>query len=209
MKHKEDSTNPKDPMKSKHHPKHEAHPKESPAEAPAGEAAPDTAPGAEPSETEQLKAEVTRLKDQMLRAMAEVENTRRRTQRDLEDGRRYAISTFAQDLLNVLDNFYRTEEHLPQDLEGLEPSMRSLVQGIHLTKNELIKVFESHGIRRINPERGEAFDHNLHQAITQVQDASLPPNSIAQVVQAGYTIHDRLLRPAMVSVTVALEGPAA
>jgi molecular chaperone GrpE len=199
MSHPKDSKNLKDGMTGDPQNQPEAAPTNEVEGSPEGTAAPEADP--RDQEIAALKDEVKLLKDQGLRALAEVENTRRRTQKEMEDARRYAISTFAQDLLNVLDNFYRTEEHLPQNVEGLEPSMKSLIQGIHLTKNELIKVFESHGIRRVNPKVGEPFDHNLHQAIAQVPDEALAPNSVVQVVQAGYTINDRLLRPAMVSVS--------
>lgn len=158
-------------------------------------------------ETALLKEEVAALKDQMLRAMAEAENTRKRTQRDLEDGRKYAVTSFARDLLNVLDNFYRTEEHMPKDAEALDPAVKNVIDGINMTRNELVRVFESHGIRRIDP-KGEAFDHNLHQAVAQVPDAKVAPGTVVHVVQAGYMLHDRLLRPAMVAVSAAPNTPA-
>lgn len=146
-------------------------------------------PSAE-EEVARLVEENAKLKDQALRAMAEAENTRRRAERDLEENSKYAVTGFARDLISVLENLYRAEENLPEDQR----------EGINLTRKELEKVFEKNGIRRIEP-KDEKFDHNFHQAVTQVENPEVEAGTVLQVLQAGYVIKDRLLRPAIVVVS--------
>ena len=146
-------------------------------------------PSAE-NEIARLSEENAKLKDQALRAMAEAENTRRRAERDMEENSKYAVTGFARDLISVLENLYRAEENLPEDQR----------EGINLTRKELEKVFEKNGIRRIEP-KDEKFDHNFHQAVTQVENPEVEAGTVLQVLQAGYVIKDRLLRPAIVVVS--------
>ncbi|NDF11975.1 MAG: nucleotide exchange factor GrpE [Proteobacteria bacterium] len=153
-------------------------------------------------EVNPLVQEVATLKDQVLRALAEAENTRRRAQKEVEDARKYAVSSFAGDLINVLENLYRAEESLPADVQ--DTALKNFIEGVKLTKNELTKVFDQHGLKRIFPQ-GETFDHNLHQAVVQIPSADVAPGTVVQVMQAGYVLKDRLLRPAMVGVSTAPE----
>jgi molecular chaperone GrpE len=153
-----------------------------------------------------LEAELAEHKDRLLRALAEAENTRRRTQRERDDAAKYAISGFARDLLSAADNLRRALDSLPEAEAG-DARTRSLLAGVAATERELLSVFERHGIRRIDPQ-GEPFDHNLHQAIFEVERADRPPGSIVEVLQPGYVLHDRLLRPAMVGVAKPPANPA-
>jgi molecular chaperone GrpE len=157
----------------------------------AGEATPE-------ERTAALEAELADYKDRLLRALAETENTRRRAQREREDAAKYAISGFAKDLLSAADNLRRALESLPQS-EVRDERTRNLLAGVEATERELLSVFERHGLRRIDP-RGERFDHNLHQAIFEAERNDQPPGTIVEVLQPGYVLHDRLLRPAMVGV---------
>ena len=149
-------------------------------------------------ESGRLEAEIVALKDQVLRAMAETENVRRRAARDREDAGKYAITGFARDLLSGVDNLRRALDSLTDELRG-DAGLTSLISGIEMTERELIAAFERHGIRRIDP-LGEKFDHNFHQAMFEVADSDQPAGTVAAVMQAGYVIADRLLRPAMVGV---------
>jgi molecular chaperone GrpE len=146
----------------------------------------------------ELEAELSDYKDRLLRALAETENVRRRAQREREDASRYAISGFAKELLSAADNLRRAIESLPES-EAKDERTRSLLAGIAATERELLSVFERHGIRRIDP-KGEPFDHNLHQAIFETERPDQPSGSVVEVLQPGYVLHDRLLRPAMVGV---------
>ena len=153
-----------------------------------------------------LEAELAEHKDRLLRALAEAENTRRRTQRERDDAAKYAVSGLARDLLSAADNLRRALDSLPEAEAGDERT-RSLLAGVAATERELLSAFERNGIRRIDP-RGEPFDHNLHQAIFEVERADRPPGTIVEVLQPGYVLHDRLLRPAMVGVAKPSVKPA-
>lgn len=153
-----------------------------------------------------LEAELAEHKDRLLRALAEAENTRRRAQRERDDATRYAISGFAKELLSAADNLRRALDSLPEAEAGDERT-RSLLAGVAATERELLAVFERHGIRRIDP-MGERFDHNLHQAIFEVERGDRPSGTIVEVLQPGYLLHDRLLRPAMVGVAKPPAKPA-
>lgn len=153
-----------------------------------------------------LEAELAEHKDRLLRALAEAENTRRRAQRERDDATKYAISGFAKELLSAADNLRRALASLPEAEVGGERT-RSLLAGVAATERELLSVFERHGIRRIDP-LGERFDHNLHQAIFEVEHGDRPPGTIVEVLQPGYLLHDRLLRPAMVGVAKPPAKPA-
>jgi molecular chaperone GrpE len=153
-----------------------------------------------------LEAELAEHKDRLLRALAETENTRRRAQREREDAAKYAISGFAKDLLSAADNLRRALDSLPEATAGDERT-RNLLAGVAATERELLAAFERHGIRRIDPV-GEPFDHNFHQAIYEADRADRPVGTIIEVLQPGYLLHDRLLRPAMVGVAKGATDPA-
>jgi molecular chaperone GrpE len=144
--------------------------------------------------------EAAELKDRLLRALAEMENLRKRTEREVADARQYGIASFARDILGVADNMQRALASGGDDLRqtGDAPTI-ALLDGVELTERELLKVLEKHGIRNFSPE-GEKFDPHLHQAMYEVPDASVPAGTVVQVIQPGYTIGDRVLRPAMVAV---------
>ena len=141
----------------------------------------------------ELEAELAKAKDTQLRAAAEVENVRRRAAKEVEDANKYGVSTLAKDLLNVVENLQRA-------LDDVAPESRPLFEGVELTQKELLSILERRGIKRIDPKPGEKFDHNFHQAMVQIEDPKFEPGAIIQVMQAGYIMHDRLLRPALVSV---------
>ena len=146
----------------------------------------------------ELEAELAEYKDRVLRALAETENVRRRAQREREDASKYAIAGFAKELLSAADNLRRALESLPES-EAKDERTRSLLAGVAATERELLGVFERHGIKRIDP-KGEGFDHNFHQAIFEAERPDQPSGSVVEVLQPGYVLHDRLLRPAMVGV---------
>ena len=146
----------------------------------------------------ELEAELAEYKDRLLRALAETENVRRRAQREREDASKYAIAGFAKDLLSAADNLRRALDSLPES-EARDERTRSLLAGVAATERELLGVFERHGIKRIDP-KGECFDHNLHQAIFETERPDQPSGYVVEVLQPGYVLHDRLLRPAMVGV---------
>ena len=154
-----------------------------------------------------LKAEITRLteenakiKDQALRALAEAENTRKRAQRDIEEGSKYAVTRFATDLVGVIENLQRASQSIPEEAREGNEMLKNLGGGVDMVMREMLGIFERNGIRRIDP-LGEKFDHNFHQAVIQIENPDVPVGTILQVLQAGYIIHDRLLKPAMVSVS--------
>jgi len=151
------------------------------------------------------EAQIADLKDQLLRAMAETENTRRRAQREVEDARKYAVANFARDVLTVSDNLSRALMAVPEESAQSE-EMKSLIEGVGLTERELLSMLERHGIRKIEP-KGEKFDPNLHQAMFESDAPDAAPGTVVEVVQPGYVIGERLLRPAMVGV--AKKKPAA
>jgi molecular chaperone GrpE len=153
-----------------------------------------------------LEAELAEQKDRLLRALAETENTRRRAQREREDATKYAMSGFAKDLLSSADNLRRALDSLPEE-KVRDELTRNLLAGVAATERELLAIFERHGIRRIDP-RGERFDHNFHQAIYEVERTDEPAGTIVEVLQPGYLLHDRLLRPAMVGVAKQAAKPA-
>jgi molecular chaperone GrpE len=145
-----------------------------------------------------LEAELADLKDRLLRALAETENVRRRAHREREEVSKYAVAGFAKELLSVADNLRRALESLPE-VEARDERTRSLLAGVEATERELLRVFERHGIRRIDP-KGERFNHNFHEAVFEAERPGHPAGTIIEVLQPGYVLHDRLLRPAMVGV---------
>ncbi len=147
-----------------------------------------------------LEMERDDLKDQALRAMAEVENMRRRTERELSQARRYGHANFARDLLAAIDNLKRAVDVLPEDRSGLDANMTNLVVGVEMIHQEITSVLERHGITMINPE-GEKFDYDKHQAMFEIPTNDVDPGMVVQVAQNGWMLHDRLLTPAMVGVS--------
>ncbi len=149
---------------------------------------------------DKLKAENEELKDKALRAVAEMENLRRRTAREIADTRSYAVANFARDLLGVGDNLQRAIQAVPEEKrESGSDEFKALIEGVEMTERELLKSLTNAGVKKFNPE-GQKFDPNMHQAMFEIPNPELPSNSVAQVVQEGYTIGERVLRPAMVGV---------
>jgi molecular chaperone GrpE len=148
-----------------------------------------------------LEAEKAELKDKLLRALADMENLRRRTEKDLADARIYGVTRFARDMLDVADNLRRAVESVPADArETADGAFKALLEGVGLTERDLQKKMETHGVRKQEPE-GKKFDPNFHQAMFEVPDETKPNGTVLQVVQSGYVIGDRVLRPAMVGVS--------
>lgn len=145
--------------------------------------------------------EAAEFRDRWLRSMAEMENLRRRTEREISDARTYSVAAFARDILTVADSMDRALQALDAEIRGnVDPGVKALLDGVELTERELLKVLEKHGVKKLDPT-GQKFDPNLHQAMYEVPDPSVPAGMVAQVVQAGYTIGDRVLRPALVGVS--------
>ncbi len=146
-----------------------------------------------------LETEVAELHDQLLRALAETENQRRRSQREREEAVRYAAAPMLRDLLAVADNLQRALESVPGDASNQDGALKILLEGVQLTARELQTVFERHGIVKLDP-MGERLNPHHHEAMFEVPDPEQPSGTIVQVVQPGYLLHDRLLRPARVGV---------
>jgi molecular chaperone GrpE len=147
-----------------------------------------------------LRAENAELKDRVLRALAETENTRRIAAREKQDASQYAVTRFARDMVAIADNFARALAALPADkLQSADPAVRAVIEGVEATERQLIAALQTHGIKVIDTSDGK-FDPNLHQAIAEVPGNGKPGGTIVDVVQTGYVIGDRLLRPAMVTV---------
>ncbi|HEY1638589.1 MAG TPA: nucleotide exchange factor GrpE [Rhizomicrobium sp.] len=167
----------------------------------------DSAP-AEGDELAVLKAENAELKDRLLRALADAENIRRRAERERQDASQYAVTRFARDILAVADNFARAIEACPADArENASPQVKAVIEGIEATERQLLAMLEQHGVKPIDTSNGR-FDPNFHQAIAEVPGDGKPPGNIVTVVQPGYVIGDRLLRPAMVTVARRESPPA-
>src|SRR6516225_9775985 len=150
----------------------------------------------------------TETKDRLLRTLAEMENLRKRTEREIADSRLYSVTSFARDLLVVADNMRRALDAVTPELRNTaESGVKALIDGIELTERELLKALEKNGVRQFTPQ-GEKFDPNLHQAMFEIPDASVPAGSVVQVVQPGYMIGDRVLRPALVGVSKGGPKPA-
>lgn len=172
------------------------------------EAATDMAEAAAPvaDVTEVLVAENADLKDRMLRIAAEMENLRKRTEREIADTRSYSIASFARDMLTATDSLSRALMTLPADArDSADPTVKSLIDGMELTEREMQRLLLKHGVKPIEAE-GQKFDPHKHQAMFEVPDPTKPEGTVVQVVQQGFAIGDRVLRPAMVGV--AKGGPA-
>jgi molecular chaperone GrpE len=173
---------------------------ESPIDSPTAAEASGAEAGDKDKRIVELEAEVAKAREQVLRAMAEAENARRRAQRELEERSQFALASFARDLLSAPDNLRRALDALPAELRKRDERFESFAAGVELTERELQSALERNGIKRIEAQ-GKPFDHNFHQAIAQIESAEYPAGTVAQVVQPGYTINGRLLRPAMVAVS--------
>lgn len=160
----------------------------------------DAAVAAEATDVNSLAAENAKLKDQLLRALAELENVRKRAEREKEQTRKFGIADFARDLLSVSDNLRRALDATPQDRTQMDEALGNLITGVEMTEKELLSAFEKHGIRKLQP-LGEVFDYNFHQAMFEVESNDHGAGIVMQVLQVGYAIGDRLLRPAMVGVS--------
>jgi molecular chaperone GrpE len=158
---------------------------------------------------ETLSRENAEHKDRLLRTLAEMENLRKRTDREVADMRQYGIASFARDVLAVADNMERALEALDAELrETANPGVKALLDGVELTERELLKVLDKHGVKKYEPKKGDKFDPNLHQAMYELPDPSQPAGTVAQVVQPGYMIGERMLRPALVGVAKGGPKPA-
>ena len=155
----------------------------------------------EPNSVEALQKEAADSRDRMLRTLAEMENLRKRTQKEVADARVYGVSKFAGDIVDIADNLQRAIDAVPADAKAsADPGLKALIEGVELTERSLLSALEKHGVKKIDPT-GEKFDPNFHQAMYEVPDASVASGTVVQVVQAGYTIGERVLRPALVGVS--------
>ncbi|WP_455480786.1 nucleotide exchange factor GrpE [Bartonella sp. B12(2025)] len=146
-----------------------------------------------------LQDENKELKDQLLRLAADMENLRRRTARDVADAKAYSIANFARDMLSVSDNLSRALEAIPEGARENDAGLKTLAEGVEMTERAMIAALERHGVKKIFPE-GQKFDPHFHQAMFEISDSNVPDNTVQQVVQAGYIIGERVLRPAIVGV---------
>lgn len=169
----------------------------------------DTVPGADAAPDQALAQEAAELKDKLLRTLAEMENLRRRTEREVQDARAYGISAFARDMLGISDNMRRALESIDGETrESAGAAVKAFVEGVELTERELLKTLEKHGVKKFDPQ-GEKFDPNVHQAMYEVPDPSVNAGTVVQVMQPGYMIGERVLRPALVGVAKGGPKPGA
>jgi molecular chaperone GrpE len=154
----------------------------------------------EPGSVELLQKEVADARDKMLRTLAEMENLRTRTRREVADAKTYGITGFARDVLDIADNLQRALDAVPAEAKAnADPGLKGLIEGVELTERSLLNALEKHGVKKFDPS-GEKFDPNFQQAMYEVPDPSVPAGTVVQVVQAGYMIGERVLRPALVGV---------
>src|ERR1700712_2112037 len=150
---------------------------------------------------EALAKEIAETRDKMLRTLAEMENLRKRTAREVSDARTYAITGFARDVLDIADNLQRALDGMPAETRAnADAGLKALIEGVELTERSLLNTLEKNGVKKFDPF-GEKFDPNFQQAMYEVPDASVPAGTVVQVVQAGYMIGERILRPALVAVS--------
>ncbi len=165
-------------------------------------------PAPQPDPLAEARREAGEFKDKLLRTLAEMENLRKRTEREVADARLYGNAGFARDVLAVADNMQRALDSMGPELRASgDAKVKSLIEGVELTERELLKVLEKHGVKKFSPE-GLKFDPNVHQAMFEMEHPDLPPGHVAQVMQAGYMLGERVLRPAMVGVVKAAPKPA-
>ena len=153
-----------------------------------------------------LAAERDELRDQLLRTLADNENLRRRTERELTAAKKYGAMGFARDLMTSVDNLDKAIDLIPENKDELDETVKNILIGVEMTGREIASVLERHNISKISPD-GEKFDYNLHQAMFEVPSDDVEPGIVMQVVQSGYQLHDRLLRPAMVGVSKPASPP--
>jgi molecular chaperone GrpE len=154
----------------------------------------------EPGSVEELQKEVAEARDKMLRTLAEMENLRTRTRREVADAKTYGITGFARDVLEIADNLQRTLDAVSAEAKAnADPGLKALIEGVELTERSLLNALEKNGVKKFDPS-GEKFDPNFQQAMYEVPDPSVPAGTVVQVVQAGYMIGERVLRPALVGV---------
>jgi molecular chaperone GrpE len=159
------------------------------------------------SERDAALRDAAEFKDRWMRGLAEMENLRRRTEREVADARTYGLTGFARDMVGIADNMQRALDALPAELRNTtDAALKPLLEGVELTGRELAKALEKHGVRKLEP-KGQKFDPNFHQAMFELPDTSVPSGTVVQVVQDGYVIGERVLRPALVGV--AKGGPKA
>lgn len=163
-------------------------------------------PGAGSGDAGALQLELAEMKEQALRAMAEVENIRRRSQRDREDASKYAVASFARDLLDVADTFRRALDSVPEEVKDSDPRIAGLVEGIEATERKMLDTFARNGIKKIEPLE-EPFDPNFHEVMFETPIADKAAGTVIQVLEPGYVLHDRLLRPARVGVSKESDEP--
>jgi molecular chaperone GrpE len=161
----------------------------------------------EPDPLELAKAETAEMRDRYLRLAADMDNLRRRTEREVKDAKSYSVAGFARDMLAVSDNLRRALEAIPAEArEAGDAGFNALIEGVEMTERAMLSALERHGVKKLEPV-GQKFDPNFHQAMFEIPNAEVANNTVVQVVQAGYTIGERVLRPAMVGV--AKGGPKA
>mgnify|MGYP003393992954 CR=1 FL=1 len=158
-------------------------------------------------ELTRVEAERDDLKDKLLRTLADMENLRRRTEREVTDAKTYAVTSFARDMLGSADNLRRGLENVPESAKSGDVALNALIEGVELTERELLKTLERNGVRKIDPQ-GEKFDPNMHQAMFEAPDAETPKGMVSKVVQTGYKIGERVLRPALVGISSGQPKPA-
>ncbi|MFA6264226.1 MAG: nucleotide exchange factor GrpE [Pseudolabrys sp.] len=167
----------------------------------AAQAAPTPEFAEQPDPLAEAKREAFEYKDKLLRTLAEMENLRKRTEREVTDARQYGITGFARDVLAVADNMHRALATIPAEARAAaDATLKSVLEGVELTERELLKSLEKNGVRKFTPQ-GEKFDPNLHQAMYEVPNSDVPAGHVAQVIQSGYMIGERILRPALVGVS--------
>lgn len=186
-------------------------------EAAAAAPPPPSPPSAQPSSSQELaqarakiaelEKKVAEIKDQALRALAEADNTRKRAERAKEDTAKFAVSSFARDLMSVADNLRRALGAMPPEARERNPELVNIHTGVAAIERDLHRIFDNNGIRRIDP-LNEKFDANLHEVMFEVPSTGQPAGTVVQVIDPGYTIHERLLRPARVGVAKGDDGPA-
>ncbi len=158
---------------------------------------------------EALAKEAAEARDKMLRTLAEMENLRRRTQKEVADARTYGVTAFARDVLDIADNLQRALDAVPAEARAnADAGLKALIEGVELTERSLLNALEKNGVKKFDPQ-GQKFDPNFQQAMYEVPDPSVPAGTVVQVVQAGFTIGDRVLRPALVGVAKGGAKPAA
>lgn len=162
----------------------------------------------EPDSVELLQKEAAEARDRMLRTLAEMENLRKRTAKEVADSKLYGVTGFARDVLDIADNLQRALDAVPAEARAAaDPGLIALIEGVELTERSLLNALEKHGVKKFDPQ-GQKFDPNFQQAMYEVPDTSVPAGTVVQVMQAGYTIGDRVLRPALVGVAKGGAKPA-